>query len=162
MLRKRLTLVLVFAVVLASVAALAGCSTAQQNNPTSAPPASTPVDKGAIVKEATVAYLGSLPDTNYMVDPNDALKDLASYTVYDLRKPEDFAKGHLKGATNIPFGKLGASLDQLPKDKQLLMVCYGGLTGSQATALLRLNGYKAFVLKGGMTAWTNGKLPVEQ
>ena len=44
----------------------------------------------------------------------------------DIRAPEDFANGHIKGAINIP-GKVlftAEGLAKLPKDKQIVLNCY--------------------------------------
>lgn len=99
----------------------------------------------------------------------DAAKDrLGEYLVIDLRKPEDYAQGHLQGAQNIPFppfaapGKgIGAEMETLPKDKKILVYCYTGQTGAFTTGLLRLNGFDAYNLAGGFNAWKTANLPIE-
>ena len=51
----------------------------------------------------------------------------------DIRAPEDYANGHIKGAVNIP-GKVLFNADglaKLPKDKPIVLNCYSGQTASQ-------------------------------
>ncbi len=73
----------------------------------------------------------------------------------DVRKPEDFALGHIPGALNIPVAKLFTTetLASLPKDRQIVVNCYTGQTSSQAVSQLNMLGFKAFNLMYGMPAW---------
>jgi rhodanese-related sulfurtransferase len=170
MFRKRISVLLVLAVLALSVAGLAG-SGALASDDSFSPAHESLLDqttarsaKAAAIREATIQYFKTLPANNHYVQPNDLLKDLASnkYYILDIRKPEDFAKGRIKGAVNIPFAKIGENLDKLPKNKEIMVVCYGGMTASQTGALLKINGFKITILAGGMRAWTEGKLPVGQ
>jgi len=77
--------------------------------------------------------------------------DLArdSIFVLDIRAAADFAEGHLEGANNIPFAEIGQRLEELPKDKEVAVMCYSGQTGGQTTGVLRVLGYNAKNLSGG-------------
>lgn len=79
--------------------------------------------------------------------------------IVSVRKPEDYAKGHVPGAVNIPCGSLltKEGLSKLDPDRQIVAYCYTGQTGSQATALLNMLGYDAMNLKFGMVAWTSDR-----
>jgi len=70
--------------------------------------------------------------------------------------PEDYAKGHIPGAVNIAFGDIvkNGTLNALPKDKKIVVYCYTGQSGSQATAMLGALGFDAINLLHGMSAWT--------
>lgn len=73
------------------------------------------------------------------------------YLILSVRKAEDYAKGHIKGAVNIPFGAgMQTALAELPKDKKIIVYCYTGQTASQTVAVLRMLGYEAYNLQGGM------------
>lgn len=76
--------------------------------------------------------------------------------ILSIRKPDQYAIGHIAGAINKGFSSLFTeeNLSNLPKDKQIVVVCYTGHTASQATALLNINGYDAIALKWGMTSWS--------
>lgn len=73
------------------------------------------------------------------------------YTILSIRKAEDYAKGHIAGAMNIPFGKgMEVNFETIPTDKPVVVYCYSGQTSSQTTAVLRVLGYEAYSLQGGM------------
>ncbi|MFZ5826677.1 MAG: rhodanese-like domain-containing protein [Bacillota bacterium] len=158
-------LVALFTVLLVALALLAGCGGAKEAPkaepaPAAATPAPAPapqVDKAAIVKEAVVGFFGAIPPNTNMIE-GAALKakvEGKDATIYllDIRKPEDFAKGHIAGAVNIPMGKVGAELNKFPKDKQIVVMCYSGQTSGQTVAALRIAGYNAISLKGGFPSW---------
>lgn len=73
------------------------------------------------------------------------------YTILSVRKAEDYAKGHIAGAINIPFGKgMQDSFSKIPTDKPVIVYCYTGQTSSQTMAVLRMLGFDAYSLSGGM------------
>lgn len=82
--------------------------------------------------------------------------------ILDIRKPEDFAKGHIKGAVNIPFAQVfkAENLAKYPTDKQLVLVCYTGHTASMASLALNAMGYNAAALKYSMMGWTKDDAPL--
>lgn len=92
----------------------------------------------------------------------------ASVQFVSMRRPDDFAKGHIATAINYPFGgTMWDGLANLPTGKKLISYCYSGQTANQGVALLRLLGYDAVSLKFGMgnarTApggWINKGYPV--
>jgi rhodanese-related sulfurtransferase len=133
----------------------------------------------AIQHSITAYYEGmvALSDSvykNYKISEADlkAMMDAKDESIYILsvRKAEDFAAGHIEGASNIPFGtSMISEFKNLPKDKVIVVYCYTGQTAGQATAALRLMGYKAVSLNGGMgtpanvpMGWANQGLPVVQ
>ena len=76
--------------------------------------------------------------------------------ILSVRSAEQYAKGHIKGAINIPWKAVGKAdkLVLLPKDKTIVVYCYTGHTGGVATTALRAMGYQAVNMKHGMVAWT--------
>lgn len=76
--------------------------------------------------------------------------------ILSVRKPEDYAKGHIPGAINIPWTELGKAenLAKLPPDKPIVAYCYTGHTGQIATTLLNTLGYDVTNLKFGMMGWS--------
>jgi rhodanese-related sulfurtransferase len=61
--------------------------------------------------------------------------------VIDVRTPQEFAQGHVKGSINIPLNHLFASINKLKKlDQPLLLVCRSGARAGQAQGLLRESG----------------------
>lgn len=83
----------------------------------------------------------------------DAKEDIY---ILSVRKAEDYVKGHIVGAANIPFGKAMLNdLSKLPKNKKIVVYCYTGQTAGQAVASLRMLGYDAVSLNGGTGMATN-------
>jgi rhodanese-related sulfurtransferase len=81
--------------------------------------------------------------------------------VVDLRNAEDFAKGSLPNARNIPAAKVAERVGELKKDKPVLLVCATGTSAGRTAALLRAQGYSdVYVLGGGLAAWREAGLPV--
>ncbi len=93
-----------------------------------------------------------------MIGAEATEKALAGNTlVIDIRKPELFAKGHIKGAVNVEMGDLTAyfanKIKPFEYDK-IILACNSGTSGSYSTALLRLMGYgNVYALRWGMSGW---------
>jgi rhodanese-related sulfurtransferase len=82
-------------------------------------------------------------------------KALPSTTAYllDVREPDEFAKGHLAGATNLPLSQLRKREAEVPRDRQVWVYCAAGQRAYFAQRLLRQHGVDAFNLSGGYTTW---------
>ena len=85
--------------------------------------------------------------------------------IVDLRSAEDYAKGHILGAKNIPLADLerrAGELDKL-KARPLILHCGDGNRASSGVAALRGKGFdKVHSLAGGYAAWLQAGLPVEK
>jgi len=104
---------------------------------------------------ATVASYAGTPTEaqNMKVETVKEIVDSESdeYVIVSVRKAEDYALGHVKGAVNIPFGAgMQDALTELPKDKKIIVYCYTGQTASQTVGILRLLGYEAYNMQFGM------------
>lgn len=76
-----------------------------------------------------------------------------------VRKPEAYAEAHIEGAINVPFGPgMQENFASLPGDKKLIVYCYTGQTAGQTVAGLRMLGFDAVSLKGGMGMPSNEPL----
>ncbi|MCT7654384.1 rhodanese-like domain-containing protein [Oceanimonas sp. NS1] len=84
--------------------------------------------------------------------------------VVDIRSAEEFRKGHIAGAVNVPNAQLKANnlnLIEKYKDKPLVLVCESGMTTGGAGRLLSKAGFaQVHTLRGGMTDWRSQNLPV--
>lgn len=86
-------------------------------------------------------------------------RDIPQYTeqnafVLDVRTPEEFALGSLPNAVNIPHTALRKRLNEVPKDRPIVITCGLGLRGYLADRILRQNGYTNTVnLSGGFTTY---------
>lgn len=84
-------------------------------------------------------------------------------TVLDVRPPEEYAAGHVRGAINVPMDKLENCLAKLPKRLEIVAYCRGPycLMSFEAVAMLRKRGWKARRLEDGFPEWKAAGLPVE-
>ena len=81
--------------------------------------------------------------------------------VVDLRGAEEFSKGTLPNARNVPADKITARIGELKKDKPVLLVCATGTSAGRTAALLRSQGFsEVFVLGGGIAGWREAGLPL--
>ncbi|MGR5280325.1 FAD-dependent oxidoreductase [Photobacterium damselae] len=72
----------------------------------------------------------------------------------DVRNPGELKNmGFIKGAINIPLDQLRHRMNELPKEKEIIIYCAVGLRGNVAYRQLVNNGYKARNLMGGYRTW---------
>lgn len=78
--------------------------------------------------------------------------------ILDVRNPGERSNGnHLAGDINIPVDQLRQRMNELPKDKEILIYCQVGLRGNVAYRQLVNNGYKARNLLGGYRTYLFAK-----
>lgn len=122
--------------------------------PTPAPEEKEELDPAAVILEHTTAYMNNIPANSNMIPVKDAMALIEdnpdALFLVDIRAKEDYDKGHLPGAVNIPFGTIGKNLDKLPNNKQIILYCYSGQTSGQAVAAIKLLGFNALSYQGGM------------
>lgn len=130
------------------------------------------------VEAAIIDYYAGLKDVaetdykNFIVSEESAKASLdakdGSVAFLDVRKPDDYAAGHIETAVNIPFGKgMQKEFSTLPMDKKIIVYCYTGQTAGQTVAGLRMLGYDAVSLKSGTgmeatgtAGWVNQGYPL--
>ena len=76
----------------------------------------------------------------------------------DVRQPVELVVENVPGAVNIPLGQLRARLDELPRDREILVICRSGGRAYFATRILLQHGFKARTLSGGMLSRTHLQL----
>jgi NADPH-dependent 2,4-dienoyl-CoA reductase/sulfur reductase-like enzyme/rhodanese-related sulfurtransferase len=72
----------------------------------------------------------------------------------DVREPDEFARGHLEGAVNLPLTELRRRIDEVPRGKELWIYCAAGQRAYFAQRLLIQLGLDAKNLSGGFTTYT--------
>jgi len=126
--------------------------------PPSAPvvaPVEAPVDSAKLIQDAVATYMKA-PAGAILNDKlkSELEKTPDSYFVLDIRKADDYAKGHIKGAVNVPFGpELANNLDKIraaAQGKTFVVTCYTGQTAGQTVSALNIAGVKAISLQFGM------------
>ena len=79
----------------------------------------------------------------------------------DVREPDEWAAGHIEGATLIPLGELADRVAEVPEDRQVVVVCRSGNRSAQGRDILLGAGLPAVTsMGGGMKAWTGAGQPV--
>jgi NADPH-dependent 2,4-dienoyl-CoA reductase/sulfur reductase-like enzyme/rhodanese-related sulfurtransferase len=68
----------------------------------------------------------------------------------DVRNPSELAVESVPGAFHIPLPQLRSRLDELPRDREILIICRSGGRAYYATRILLQNGFKARNISGGM------------
>ncbi len=76
----------------------------------------------------------------------------------DVREPMELAVENVPEALNIPLGQLRARLDELPRDREIHVICRSGQRAYYATRVLLQNGFKARNISGGMLALAHNYL----
>jgi hydroxyacylglutathione hydrolase len=75
-------------------------------------------------------------------------------TVVDVRNRSEWDAGHLPGAIHIPGGHLPSRLDEIPRDKPVVLQCQSGSRSAIAASVLqRLGRTDVTNLLGGITDW---------
>jgi rhodanese-related sulfurtransferase len=83
--------------------------------------------------------------------------------ILDVRKADEFAEGHIKGAILIDQFQsdfVEQAKAKLPKDKTIAIYCRSGRRSANAAGKLADVGYKCVNLKGGILAWKEANMPV--
>ena len=85
--------------------------------------------------------------------------------VVDVRESDEFSKGHIEGAINLPLSKMKDQISVLEnyKNNQMLIVCQDGTRSATAGKMATKAGLKdVFVITGGMGSWQEDyKLPIK-
>lgn len=92
----------------------------------------------------------------------DAAKlDPKDWFFVDVREPSEWAEVHIPYATLIPLGELTARLSEIPKDKDIVVVCRSGNRSAVGRDLLLNSGFtRVTSMAGGMNTWQAQGHPV--
>ena len=94
-----------------------------------------------------------------------ALINHESAVVVDISEPNDFKRGHVPNAINLPLGRLQEEVKKLNKykGKPIVVTCRAGNKSGQAAAILARNEFdKIYTLHGGIAAWEKENMPLEK
>ncbi len=81
----------------------------------------------------------------------------------DVREDFEYAEGHIPNTTLVSLGTIPDSLDEIPRDKTVIVVCRSGNRSNQATQFLREQGFdNVHNMLGGMNAWQQAGYDVAQ
>jgi glyoxylase-like metal-dependent hydrolase (beta-lactamase superfamily II)/rhodanese-related sulfurtransferase len=82
--------------------------------------------------------------------------------ILDVRSAVEYATEHIPGSRHIPYGELGARLDELPRDRPIATICRGGKRSGLAASILQRDGFAEVVhVARGIGVWRAGGHPVQ-
>jgi rhodanese-related sulfurtransferase len=112
-----------------------------------------------IATKATID-LENLPDT-VDVKTTRALQDHPNVVLIDVREPFEYSAGYISGAKLIPLGQVPARVDEIPRDKTVIVTCRSGNRSGQAANYLRQQGFtNVHNMAGGVIAWQQAGFPL--
>ena len=79
--------------------------------------------------------------------------DKRQHLLIDVREPSEHAANSIEGAMLIPLRELQSNVKRLPKDQPIVVHCQSGGRSAIAVAMLRVQGFDARNLSGGIKAW---------
>ena len=114
------------------------------------------------MEKLILEYFRQMPDNRYKIDQVDFIEKVRvslDMTIIDIRRPEDYEKGHIRGAVNMPFGNdIALGLSKIPEGKPVFVYCYSGQTAGQAVLTMNIAGIYARSVNLG---WDLGIVKVE-
>ncbi len=81
--------------------------------------------------------------------------------VVDVRTQEEWNEYHAPNTTLIPLDELQARLAEVPKDREILVICRSGNRSQQGRDILLAAGYNATSMAGGLKEWYAKGYPTE-
>jgi rhodanese-related sulfurtransferase len=107
--------------------------------------------------EQKMAFTVGPAELKYMLEHGEKL------SIFDVRRPADYAKGHIPGAVNLPYEQW-QSAKGLSKSRLNIFCCYTVVCHLAAKAALHFSkrGYHVMELDGGMESWKSYGYSVER
>jgi rhodanese-related sulfurtransferase len=103
--------------------------------------------------------LTTLPAEITVAQASDLQKNGAF--ILDVRETSEWAQVHIQGATLIPLGSLASRLNEVPKNRQVVVYCHSGNRSAQGRDILKNAGYTLVTsMSGGITQWQAQGMPV--
>jgi rhodanese-related sulfurtransferase len=96
------------------------------------------------------------------VSPDEAQALLESGAqLVDVRAPHEWEAGHITGARHLPLDELSERIEELDRERPVVLYCRGGTRSSMATEALVEAGYDAAKLTEGVVGWADAGLPLD-
>lgn len=102
----------------------------------------------------------SLPGTVSVDQAYEMYQQPDVFTV-DVREPEEWDEYHAPNTTHIPLGELQNRVNELPKDKKILVVCRSGNRSDEGRDILLAAGFNATSMDSGLKEWYAKGYPLE-
>ena len=78
----------------------------------------------------------------------------------DVREDDEWTAGHAPDAVHVRLGELGARAGELPRDREVYVICRGGARSAYAAQALAAGGLQTINVADGMTGWAVAGRPM--
>ena len=117
-----------------------------------------PILLSALMFTGCTGTSNNQPNTYRQISMDEAIAMMAEetgYIILDVRRPDEYAAGHIPNAINVPNESIGTDeIPELPNKDQLIMVyCRSGRRSKEASEKLVKLGYTNIVEFGGILDW---------
>lgn len=85
----------------------------------------------------------------WYIEDVKALQEDENVILLDSRTAEEYARGHIEGAYNIPVDELRGRFNELDSQKKIYVNCQSGMRSYIACRMLEAHGFEAYNLSGG-------------
>lgn len=101
-------------------------------------------------------------DTAVSADEVKRAVDAKEVLLVDVRTPQEYAQGHIKGSKLVPLQEIAQKVSLLgKKDQKMYVYCRSGARSAQATAFLRQQGFTdVHNMSGGLISWMGKQYPL--
>jgi molybdopterin/thiamine biosynthesis adenylyltransferase/rhodanese-related sulfurtransferase len=116
------------------------------------PTITEPIDYDAFCQSRTLAQEPAIPAISVQELSRKLKHDRV--LVLDVREPFEYDIARIDGSTLVPLGELPDRLGELPRDRQIVVMCKTGVRSAEAITFLQQEGFRdVYNLDGGITAW---------
>tara|TARA_B100001142_G_scaffold315974_1_gene355233 strand:- start:9516 stop:9884 length:369 start_codon:yes stop_codon:yes gene_type:complete len=85
---------------------------------------------------------------------NELLTKKADFTLLDVREDQELAIAKIQSSTHIPMGQIVERIEEIDKNKPVIVMCHSGGRSARVCSYLTDNGYDATNLAGGINSWS--------
>jgi len=79
----------------------------------------------------------------------------------DVRAGHEWEAGRIAGAVHLPLAELSERIEEIDRERPVVLYCRGGNRSTMAAEALADAGYDAAKLSGGIVGWADEGLPLE-
>lgn len=84
----------------------------------------------------------------------------AGIFLLDVREDDEWAAGHAPEAVHVRLSELPARSEEIPRDREVYVICRSGMRSAHATQALADAGWRAVNVSDGMTGWAVAGRPM--
>ena len=115
----------------------------------------------------TYQYMRPKDPRNYtsikVAEAYDLMKENRDVYILDVRMRNEYRKGHLRNAKNIPLGDVDKHLSKIPRNSKVLVYCRNGARSVRAIRRLEVAGYtNLYHMHEGYRGWKKAGHPTTE